>query len=78
MDGVYLKIRGVEVYVVYVVMDISEEGYKEGLSFWVSGSEGGSAKVWKDILKELKERGLGEPLLFVGDGLSGLKDAMRS
>ncbi len=46
VDGVYLKIRrgGVSGEVVYVVMDISEEGYKEILSFCVSGGEGESAK----------------------------------
>lgn len=79
VDGVYLKIRrgSVSGEAVYVVMGISEEGYKEILSFCVSGSEGESAEVWKDILRELKERGLEKPLLFVGDGLPGLREAIK-
>uniref|UniRef100_A0A7J3SLE6 Transposase n=1 Tax=Fervidicoccus fontis TaxID=683846 RepID=A0A7J3SLE6_9CREN len=36
-----------------------------------------SAEVWKEVLADLKERGLKEPLLFMGDGLKGLPHAVK-
>jgi putative transposase len=79
LDGVVLKIRrdSVAGEVVYVALGIGEDGYKEVLGFWIVGAEGESALVWKDILAELKERGLTEPLLFIGDGLKGLAEAVK-
>jgi len=44
-------------------LGISEDGLKEVLLFFpVSSRE--SAEVWKEVLADLKERGLQEPLLF--------------
>lgn len=79
LDGVILKIRrgSVEGEVVYVAMGISEEGHKEILGFWLMGAEGESATNWEEVLRELKDRGLHEPLLFIGDGLKGLGDAAK-
>lgn len=79
LDGVVLKIRrdSVAGEVVYVALGIGEDGCKEVLGFWIVGAEGESAIVWRDILAELKERGLSEPLLFVGDGLKGLGQAVK-
>lgn len=48
-------------------MGIGEDGYKEVLGFWTIGAEGESALTWKDVLADLKERGLQELLLFIGD-----------
>jgi len=56
--------------VVYLALGISEEGLKKVLTFFPA-SFGESAEVWKEILADLKERGLKEPLLFIGDGLTG-------
>jgi putative transposase len=36
-----------------------------------------SAQLWKEVLADLQRRGLAEPLLFVGDGLSGLEEAIK-
>lgn len=47
------------------------------LDFWFSKSEDESTEIRKEILEELKERGLREPLLFVGDGLLRLKDVIK-
>lgn len=79
LDGVVLKIRrdSVAGEVVYVALGIGEDGHKEVLGFWIVGAEGESALVWKDILAELKERGLSEPLLFIGDALKGLAQAVK-
>lgn len=79
LDGVVLKIRrgDVEGEVVYLTLGIDEDGYKEVLGFWIIGAEGESSQVWQEILLELKERGLKEPLLFIGDGLKGPAGAIK-
>jgi len=61
----------------YIALGIDEEGHKEVLGFWLMGSEGESLEIWKEILVELKGRGLEEPLLFIGDGLTGLPEAVK-
>lgn len=78
LDGVVLKVRRDTVgsEVVYLALGIDEEGYREVLGFWILGSEGESALSWKEVLVELKARGLHEPLLVVGDGLTGLGEAV--
>ena len=74
-----IKIRreAVDGEVVYVALRINEDGYKEVLGFWLGGSEGESSDIWKGILYELEERGLKEPLLFIGDGLKGLSRVVK-
>ena len=79
LDGTYMKIRRdvVEGEVVYIALGIDEDGYKEVIGFWIPGSDGESAILWKQFLYQLRERGLKEPLLFIGDGLKGLKEAVK-
>lgn len=79
IDGVVMKIRreSVEGEVVYIALGIDEDGYKEVLGFWSQGAEGESWEIWREVLYDLKRRGLGEPLLFVGDGLRGLSQAVK-
>ena len=36
-----------------------------------------SAEVWKEVSADLKERGLKEPLLFMGDGLKRLLHVVK-
>jgi transposase-like protein len=79
VDGTFLKVRREGIVgeeVVYLVLGISEEGLKEVLTFFPASS-GESAEVWKEVLADLKERGLKEPLLFIGDGLTGLPYAVK-
>lgn len=77
LDGTYLKLRRDDVAgeVVYIVIGITEEGYREILGFYVGGQE--SALGWKEILRDLYERGAEEVLLGVFDGLPGLEAAMK-
>lgn len=79
LDGAVIKIRrgSVEGEVSYIALGIDGEGHKEVLGFWLMGSEGESSEIWKEILVELKGRGLEEPLLFIGDGLTGLPEAVK-
>ncbi|BAI79792.1 transposase, IS654 family [Deferribacter desulfuricans SSM1] len=78
IDGTYLKLRRdtVSSEVVYTVMGIDEEGHKEILSFYLFGGSGESALNWKELLYELRERGLQEPVLVIADGLKGIKEAV--
>lgn len=62
---------------VYLALGIDEEEYREVLGFWVLGGRGKSALSWKEVLVELKTRSLHEPLLVVGDGLTGLGEAAK-
>lgn len=77
LDGTYLKLRRDDVAneVVYIVIGVTEEGYREILGFYVGGQE--SALGWKDILCDIYERGAEEVLLGVFDGLPGLEEAMK-
>ncbi len=78
LDGTFLKIRRdtVEGEAIYLALGIDEEGKKEILSFITKG-EGESSFTYEELLKDLKERGLSFPLLFIGDGLSGLFEAVK-
>jgi len=72
LDGLYVKLRRdtVEKEVIYVVLGVNEEGYREILDFFVGGQE--SAYGWREILQQLYQRGVKEVLLGVFDGLPGL------
>lgn len=74
LDGLYVKLRRetVEKEVIYVVLGVNEEGYREILDFFVGGQE--SAYVWQEIL----QYGVKEVLLGIFDGLPGLEEAFRA
>lgn len=77
LDGTFLKLRRDDVAneVVYLVVGVTEDGYREILGFYVGGQE--SALGWKEILRDLYDRGAEEVLLGVFDGLPGLEAAMK-
>ncbi len=66
----------VEKEVIYVVLGVNEEGYREILDFFVGGQE--SAYGWREILQQLYKRGVKEVLLGVFDGLPGLEEAFKA
>lgn len=78
MDATHipLKRQTVSKEAVYIVIGIRLDGAKEVLGFSLSPTE--SAYVWKEILQDLKDRGLKEVLLVVTDGLSGINDSIHS
>ena len=58
MDGMYFKSREsghVITKVIYNILGINQEGYKEILGFYVAESEG--ADFWLGVLNDLKQRG---------------------
>jgi len=78
MDATHipLKRQTVSKEAVYIVIGIRLDGTKEVL--WFSRAPTESAYVWKEILQDLKYRGLKEVLLVVTDGLSGINDSIHS
>ena len=60
----------------YIVLGINEEGIKDVLSITIGENE--SAKVWMNILNDLKNRGLHDILILCADGLTGIKDAISA
>lgn len=77
LDGLYVKLkRGtVRGEVVYFAMGIDEEGQRQILGFYVGGQE--SSNGWREVLKDLYNRGAQEVLLGVFDGLPGLDAAFK-
>ena len=78
MDATHipLKRQTVSKEAVYIVIGIRLDGTKEVLGFSLAPTESGY--VWKEILQDLKDRGLKEVLLVVTDGLSGINDSIHS
>ena len=78
MDGLYVPLKRdtVAQEIIYVVMGITEEGYRQILGFYVGGTE--SATIAQEVLRDLQQRGVREVLIGVADGLTGLKEAFLS
>lgn len=77
LDGLYVKLKRntVSSEAVYLVMGIDEKGIRQILGFYVGGHE--SSNGWREVLKDLKNRGATDVLLGVFDGLPGLEEAFR-
>jgi putative transposase len=78
LDATYLAVRRdtVTKEALYFALGITPEGYKEILSYSLFPTE--SAHNWEIVLSDLRVRGVEETLLFVTDGLTGIKDAISS
>jgi len=57
-----------------VVLAVNEEGVKEPLAIVEGYRE--STESWAEVLRDLRDRGLTDPKLFVGDGALGLWSAI--
>ncbi|GAA3402989.1 hypothetical protein GCM10020370_16940 [Paenibacillus hodogayensis] len=77
LDGLYVKLKRSTVSgeVIYFAMGVDEDGSRQILGFYVGGQE--SANGWREVLKDLYNRGATEVLLGVFDGLAGLEEAFR-
>jgi putative transposase len=80
LDATYPSVRrkDVEKEPVYIALGLRFDGTREVLGFWLSGAEGESSLIWKEILRELKERGVKSVELFAADGLPGLQEAIKA
>ena len=78
LDATHLPVRRdtVTKEALYFALGITPEGYKEILSYSLFPTE--SAHNWEIVLSDLRARGVEESLLFVTDGLAGIKDAISN
>jgi putative transposase len=78
-DALRVKIRDeglVRNKAVYIALGITPEGSKDVLGLWIETSEG--AKFWLRVMNELKNRGVGDILIAVVDGLKGFPEAINA
>jgi putative transposase len=78
-DALRVKIRDegtVKNKAVYLAIGLRCSGHKEVLGLWIEQTEG--AKFWLRVMTELKNRGVGDILLAVVDGLKGFPDAITA
>lgn len=75
-DATYLSVRrdSVAKEALHIIIGITPDGIKEVLDFALFPSE--SAANYKSMLEHLKGYGLEDVLLFVTDGLKGIRDAV--
>lgn len=74
-DATYLNVRrdSVAKEALHVILGITVEGTKEVLDYALYPSE--SASNYQEMLLSLKNRGLEQVLLFITDGLNGIRNA---
>ncbi|MGH9213063.1 MAG: IS256 family transposase, partial [Acidimicrobiales bacterium] len=58
-----------------VALAVTVDGERDILGLW-AGAGGEGAKYWLHVLTELRNRGVGDVLIVVCDGLKGLPDAV--
>lgn len=78
-DAIRVKIRDegfVRNKAVYIALGVLPDGSKEILGIWVEQTEG--AKFWLRVMNELKNRGVGDILIAVVDGLKGFPEAINA
>ena len=79
LDALIVKMRHegrVENRAVFVAIGITQEGVKEVLGLWTSATEG--AKLWMQILTEIRNRGVQDILIACVDGLKGFPEAIQA
>ena len=78
LDGIYLKRNWggeFENVAVLIAIGVDEDGYREVIGASEGMKEDKSS--WTEFLKSLKERGLSDPQLFIGDKCLGLLEAVN-
>ncbi|MED4130752.1 IS256 family transposase [Shouchella miscanthi] len=77
LDATFIAVKRdtVSKEAVYLVIGIQEDGSKEVLAYSIAPTE--SAFIWQEVLEDLRERGVEDVLLFISDGLKGIKDAIQ-
>jgi putative transposase len=79
LDALMVKMRHegrVENRAVFVAIGVNQEGAKEVLGLWTSATEG--AKLWLQILTEIRNRGVQDILIACVDGLKGFPEAIAT
>jgi transposase-like protein len=76
IDAIHYSVREIRKLAAYVILGISQDGYKEVLTIEIGENE--SAKYWLSILNGLKNRGVKDILIICADGLTGIKEAIAT
>ncbi len=79
LDALMVKMRHegrVENRAVFVAIGVTMEGAKEVLGLWTSSSEG--AKLWLQIVTEIRNRGVADILVAWVDGSKGFPEAIAT
>jgi len=78
LDGTFLSLRRGKAAKepVYLALGIRPDGRREVLGFWLFGAEGESARNWRQVVRELWERGVRVVKLFESV-LPGIEEAVR-
>jgi len=79
LDAMYFKVREnnhVRQKVLYNILGINQDGFKEVLGFYVADSEG--ANFWLGVLNDLKARGVEDIFIACVDGLKGFPEAIQA
>jgi putative transposase len=79
IDAIHVKIRDGQVAnrPIYVALAVTVDGARDILGLWAGEhGDGEGAKFWLRVLSEVKNRGTGDCLIVVCDGLTGLPDAV--
>lgn len=79
LDAMFFKAREegkVIQKVIYNLLGINQQGYKEILGFYVAETEG--ANFWLSVLNDLKNRGIEDILIACVDGLTGFPEAIQA
>ncbi len=78
-DCIHVKVLdtgAVRVKAVYLAIDINLTGEKEVLVLWIAQTEG--AKLWLQVVTELKNRGVQDIFIACVDGLKGFPEAIEA
>jgi transposase-like protein len=76
VDGIHLKVRlDADKVCLLVMIGVRSDGTKELVALADGYRE--SAESWGDLLRDCKRRGMGAPVLAVGDGALGFWKALR-
>ena len=79
IDAIHYSVRDngiIRKLAAYVILGIGCEGKKEVLTIEVGENE--SAKYWLSVLNGLKNRGVKDVLIICADGLTGIREAIRT
>jgi transposase-like protein len=79
VDGIVFKVRQNGKIInktVYVVIGLSNTGYKEVLGLWINETE--SASFWMKVFAGLQVRGVEDVLLVCSDNLKGLSEGIAA
>ncbi len=78
LDALQVKIRDgahIRNKAIYLAIGVNLSGIKEVLGLWVAQTEG--AKLWLQIVTELKNRGVSDIFIACVDGLKGFPEAIE-